>query len=71
MAAQHTLTVQDAPHMTGKRLPRPLSQPCPFDTRCDGCGVAVRKGWPVRLTAGSGPVVTGYMCCPCWWKRTR
>ena len=73
MAGQHALTVEagreDAPSQVGVLVTRPLSLPCPFDTSCDGCGMALRNGWPVRPTTGPGPVVTGYMCCPCWWDR--
>ena len=69
MAGQHALTVVDTAPPADVAA-RPSPQPCPFDTSCDGCGVALRKGWPVRETTGSGPVVTGFMCCPCWWGRT-
>ncbi len=48
MAGQHALTVEDASRHVGVVVTRPLSQACPFDTSCDGCGVALRKGWPVR-----------------------
>lgn len=69
MSGQHTLTVLDTT-LSADAVARPLSEPCPFDTSCDGCGVVLRKGWPVRETTGSGPVKTGFMCCPCWWSRT-
>jgi len=70
MAGQHALAIDDAWPPVGVVVVRPLSEPCPFDTSCDGCGVALRTGWPVRETTGPGPVVTGFMCCPCWWGRT-
>lgn len=69
MAGQHALTVEDAAPQVGVAVARPLSQSCPFNTTCDGCGVALRQGWPVRPTTGSGRVTTGFMCCPCWWGR--
>ena len=71
MSGQHALIIEDAPPYVGAGVTRPLSQSCPFDTSCDGCGVRLRKGWLVRPTTGSGQVVTGFMCCPCWWGRTR
>jgi len=68
MAGQHAL-IEYSRSRIGMVVVRPLSEPCPFDTSCDGCGVALRKGWPARETTGRGPVVTGFMCCPCWWGR--
>jgi hypothetical protein len=70
MAGQHTLTTGDAVIMASPLVARPLSQSCPFNTTCDGCSVALRKGWPVRPSTGSGPVTTGFMCCACWWDRS-